>query len=44
MTKLQRENLKLINENIQLNIKLKKAKELIEKYNALVKKIKKGGI
>lgn len=42
MTKLQKQNLKLINENIELNIKLMKAKDLIRKYNELVKKLKKG--
>ena len=41
MTKLQMENLKLINENIELNIKLVKAKDLIRKYNQLVKKLRK---
>ncbi len=41
MTKLQKENLKLLNDNIELNIKLRKAKELLQKYNALVKKMKK---
>ena len=42
MTKIQKQNLKLINENIELNMKLMKAKELIRKYNVLVKNLKDG--
>lgn len=38
MNKLQIENLKLLNENVELSLKLEKAKKLIEEYKKIINK------